>query len=181
MEDGKLLGKQITGLARESIRYYLQTGEILPCPLDLHPYLLQERRGVFVSLKKGETLRGCIGTFIPQQKNIAEEIIYNAVSAAIQDPRFPPVRKGELQQLRISVDILSEPERVRNLDELDPSRYGIIVESGWKKGLLLPDIEGVNSVEEQVRIASAKAGISPGQSVVIYRFTVDRFREEDYW
>lgn len=178
MREEERFRQDVLRLAREAIAYYLREGTYLPVPPDLHPRLYRERRGVFVSLKKGKALRGCIGTYLPQQANIAEEIIHNAVSAATQDPRFPPVTLEELQELSVSVDILSAPEPVRDLTELDPRKYGIIVESGWKRGLLLPDIEGVDTVEEQIRIASMKAGIAPREPIVVYRFTVERYKEK---
>ncbi len=127
------------------------------------------------ALKKRGQLRGCIGTFAPTQPNIAAEIIQNAVSAGTQDPRFPPVEPAELPELDISVDILSEPERVDGLADLDPKRYGVIVRRGRRSGLLLPDLEGVDRVEEQVAIAMQKAGISPAEEIELYRFSVTRY------
>lgn len=179
MKQNGELEKIIPSLARRAIEYYLKEGRYLSLPPGLPPYLINERRGVFVSLKKRGKLRGCIGTYIPQYENIAQEIIHNAVSAATQDPRFPPLGEEELPLLRVSVDILSYPEKVDSLEELDPKKYGVIVERGWKRGLLLPDIEGVDTVEEQIRIALAKAGISPREKFTIYRFTVDRYEEEN--
>ncbi|WP_017872536.1 AmmeMemoRadiSam system protein A [Candidatus Caldatribacterium saccharofermentans] len=177
MSEEERFREDVVWLAREAIAHYLKTGEYLPVPAHLHPRLYQERRGVFVSLKKGKALRGCIGTYLPQCANLAEEIVRNAVSAAIHDPRFPPVTLRELDELTISVDILSPPEMVQDYRALDPKKYGVIVESGWKRGLLLPDIEGVETVEEQIRIASAKAGIAPQEPVTVYRFTVERYKE----
>lgn len=134
------------------------------------------RAGVFVSLKKHGRLRGCIGTIAPTQNNIAEEIAENAISAAIRDPRFYPVNPEELPELDISVDILGDPEPVQGLDELDPHKYGVIVSAGGRRGLLLPDLEGIDTVEEQVAIARQKAGISPGEKVHLERFEVVRYR-----
>jgi AmmeMemoRadiSam system protein A len=136
---------------------------------------LQGRGAAFVSLKKRGDLRGCIGTFQPLYKSLADEIINNAVSAASRDPRFPPVGEEELDDLEISVDVLSEPEPVSDLACLDPRRYGVIVQAGRRIGLLLPDLEGVDSVDEQLQIARRKAGIGEGEAVQIYRFTVNRF------
>lgn len=133
------------------------------------------RAAAFVCLKKGGELRGCIGTFQPTQETLAEEIAANAVSAACRDPRFPPVTEQELASLDISVDVLSEPETVSDASELDPRRYGVIVKRGDRVGLLLPDLEGVDSVEQQLEIARNKAGISPHEPIHLYRFTVDRF------
>ncbi len=138
--------------------------------------LAERRAGVFVSLKKHGQLRGCIGTIAPTQNNIAEEIAENAISAAIRDPRFYPVEPEELPELDISVDILADPEPVRGTDELDPHKYGVIVSAGGRRGLLLPDLEGIDAVEEQVAIARQKAGISPGEKVRLERFEVVRYR-----
>jgi AmmeMemoRadiSam system protein A len=161
-------------LARQSLDHYLARRGTLPPPTDLSPELAG-KAGVFVSLKKHGQLRGCIGTFAPTQPNVAAEIIQNAVSAGTQDPRFPPVDAAELPELDISVDILSEPERADGLADLDPKRYGVIVRRGRRSGLLLPDLEGVDRVEEQVAIAMQKAGISPAEEIELYRFSVTRY------
>lgn len=162
-------------LAWETIKTYIRTGKVISPPEDL-PDELKGRRGVFVSLKKHGELRGCIGTFEPTQETIAHEIIQNAISSSTRDPRFPPLREEELQEITISVDILSPPEPVSSPCELDPKRYGVIVESGWRRGLLLPDLEGVDTVEEQLAIAKRKAGILEGEDVKLYRFEVKRFK-----
>ncbi|MCX7667320.1 MAG: AmmeMemoRadiSam system protein A [Atribacterota bacterium] len=176
--DWKSIAQEVVALARRAIEHYLKTGTHLPTPPSLSPVLLSTKGGVFVSLKKGKSLRGCIGTFLPQRENLAQEIIHNAVSAAVSDPRFLPVQQSELPEITISVDVLSPLELVQDKRLLDPRRYGVLVESGWKRGLLLPDLEGINTVEEQLRIAMGKAGITPHEPVTIYRFTVERFREE---
>ncbi len=137
---------------------------------------MMERAGVFVSLKVGGMLRGCIGTYEPAKANVAEEVITNAISSATRDPRFPPVTPGELADLDYSVDVLTTPEPVEGEAELDPKRYGLIVESGGRKGLLLPDLEGVDSVARQIEICRSKAGIMPHQPVQLYRFEVKRYR-----
>ena len=162
-------------LARNTIDAYVKTGKTISIP----SYLTDEMKGmagVFVSIKKHGDLRGCIGTFSPTQPNIAAEVIQNAISAATRDPRFPPITPEELDSLDISVDILTEPEKIASPDELDPKRYGVIVTKGWKKGLLLPDIEGVDTVEEQIYIAKRKAGISPDEEVELQRFEVKRYK-----
>jgi AmmeMemoRadiSam system protein A len=165
----------LVDLARRTIEHYVRTGRVLAPPEELPPEM-QGRAGVFVSIhKKDGSLRGCIGTFEPTQSNIALEIIQNAISAATRDPRFPPITEDELDDLQISVDVLSKPERVNSLEELDPKKYGVIVQSGWRRGLLLPDLEGVDTVEQQVAIAMRKAGIAPGEPVQLYRFTVKRY------
>ena len=162
-------------LARETIENYVKQGKIITPPKDLPEEMINQKAGVFVSLKKFGDLRGCIGTFMPTQENIAQEIIKNAISAAIDDPRFPPVTVSELEELSISVDVLSAPEEVKDTSQLDPKKYGVIVSSGYKKGLLLPDLEGVDTVEYQIDIAKRKAGIYPGEKVKLYRFEVKRY------
>jgi len=162
-------------LARETIENYVKQGKIITPPKDLPEEMINQKAGVFVSLKKFGDLRGCIGTFMPTQENIAQEIIKNAISAAIDDPRFSPVTVFELEDLSISVDVLSAPEEVKDTSQLDPKKYGVIVSSGYKKGLLLPDLEGVDTVEYQIDIAKRKAGIYPGEKVKLYRFEVKRY------
>ena len=162
-------------LARETIKNYIKHGKIITLPLDLPKEMINQKAGAFVSLKKYGELRGCIGTFMPTQKNIAQEIIKNAVSAAVEDPRFSPVNVSELEDLSISVDVLSVPEEIKDISQLDPKKYGVIVSSGYKKGLLLPDLEGVDTAEEQVDITKRKAGIYPGEKVKLYRFEVKRY------
>ncbi len=162
-------------LARETIENYIKQGKIITPPLGLPEEMINQKAGVFVSLKKKGNLRGCIGTFIPTQENIAQEIIKNAISAAVDDPRFSSVNVSELKDLSISVDVLSAPEEVKDISQLDPKKYGVIVSSGYKKGLLLPDLEGVDTVEYQMDIAKRKAGIYPGEKVKLYRFEVKRY------
>jgi AmmeMemoRadiSam system protein A len=163
----------IVKLAKEAVKSYVCHGEVFR-PKELTTEM-KSRAGVFVSIKKRGELRGCIGTFIPARQNIAEEIVTNAISAATQDPRFTPVEASELDDLEYSVDVLSEPEPVRGVEQLDPREYGVIVECGFRRGLLLPDLEGVDSVEEQIRICRAKAGISAEEPISLYRFRVERF------
>ncbi|MDD2555960.1 MAG: AmmeMemoRadiSam system protein A [Syntrophaceticus sp.] len=164
-------------LARESLEHYLSTGKLMSTP-DPLPRGMKEGAGVFVSLKKDGQLRGCIGTFAPVQENVASEIIHNAVAAGVEDPRFWPVQLEELSDIVFSVDVLTPFEKVDTKDELDPKRYGIIVKSksGERTGLLLPDLEGVDSVDEQISIASQKAGIFAGEPLDIYRFEVIRYQ-----
>ena len=162
-------------LAKETVESYIRQ-EKIPKPKELTPEM-RERAGVFVSIKKFGELRGCIGTFEPTKANVAEEIISNAISSATRDPRFPPVNAAELPHLSYSVDILTKPEPVEDQSQLDPKRYGAIVESGGRRGLLLPDLEGVNTVEEQIDICCRKAGISPQEPIKLYRFRVRRYSE----
>lgn len=160
-------------LARRAVERYILQGKIFkPRKLSAE---MKRRAGVFVSIKKHGELRGCIGTFVPTRANVAEEIVANAISSAMQDPRFMPVEPSELNDLEYSVDILSEPEPVPSIDQLDPRKYGVIVECGYRRGLLLPDLAGVDKVEEQIEICRAKAGISADEPIRLYRFRVERF------
>ena len=136
--------------------------------------LLTNRAGVFVTLKKDGMLRGCIGTIEPTQGNIALEIIENAISAGMKDPRFEPVEEEELPYLIYSVDVLMEPEPISSMEELDVEKYGVIVSKGFRRGLLLPNIEGVDTPQEQVKIALQKANISEYEDYKLERFEVIR-------
>jgi AmmeMemoRadiSam system protein A len=162
-------------LAKDTVELYIREHKVLPVHDDDLTPEMKVRSGVFVCLKIRGMLRGCIGTFQPAEKDVAAEIVRNAVSAATCDPRFACVRADELPDLEYSVDVLSDPEQVNSLSDLDPSRYGVIVKAGGRRGLLLPDLEGVDTVEEQVGIAMQKAGIPPGTSVTLFRFEVKRY------
>ncbi len=162
-------------LAKETVETYVKEGKVITPPDELIPEM-EETAGVFVSLHKSDELRGCIGTFEPVTKNVAEEIISNAVSSASRDPRFPTVAPEELGQLSYRVDVLTTPEPVASKEQLDPKKYGVIVESGFRRGLLLPDLEGVDSVDYQINICRQKAGIAPGEPVNLYRFEVKRYK-----
>ena len=168
----------LPALARAAVETFVRSEEVLSPPRSAQT-LLTTRAPCFVSLKtlSGE-LRGCIGTIEASRATLAEEIIANAISAATNDPRFDPVRPEELSNLRYSVDVLFPPEEAV-LEDLDPTAYGVIVEdkSGGRRGLLLPDIPGIDNAEHQVEIAARKAGIEPGEPVRLYRFKVERFRE----
>ncbi len=172
MTDGEL--HPVVKLARKAVESCVRDGTT-PEPEELTPEM-REQAGVFVSLHKHGKLRGCIGTFEPTAKNVADEIVANAVSSATGDPRFNPVDESELDELEYSVDILSRPEPVADIGELDHKEYGVIVESGSRRGLLLPDLEGVDSAEEQIAICRLKAGIGPDEPVDLYRFRVTRFK-----
>ncbi len=165
-------------LARECLEYYLKEGRLPEMPSSLPPEY-EDRAGVFVSLKKAGQLRGCIGTVEPVRENLAEEIAANAVGAAVRDPRFPPVSREELEGLTVSVDILGPMEPIKSENDLDPRQYGVLVRSGSRSGLLLPNLEGIETVEEQLDIARRKAAISPGTPVELYRFKVTRYGEHD--
>ena len=161
-------------LARASAEYYVKNGEVMPLPEDVAPELLNVRAGAFVSIHKFGALRGCIGTIASTQKNLALEIIENAVSAVSKDPRFQPVTEDELKYLDINVDVLGETEKISSPAELDVKKYGVIVQSGYKRGLLLPDLDGVDTVEQQISIARRKGGIAPDEEVDLFRFEVVR-------
>ncbi len=161
-------------LARESVETYLRERRIIRPPQDLPAELLSRRAGAFVSIHKQGKLRGCIGTTEAYRKNLASEIIENAISAATRDPRFSPITEEELPWLEISVDVLGEPEDIESEDDLDVKKYGVIVSCGRRRGLLLPDLEGVDSVEEQVAIARKKGGIQEREHYTLQRFTVVR-------
>jgi AmmeMemoRadiSam system protein A len=166
----------IVALARETVEKYVKEGKKTAPPKALAPEM-KEKAGVFVSIhKKNGDLRGCIGTFEPQQRNVAEEIIVNAISSATRDPRFDPVTPDELADLDYSVDVLTLPEPVDNIGALDAKKYGIIVVAGWRRGLLLPDLEGVDTPEEQIDICRQKGGIGPDEPVQLYRFEVKRYK-----
>ncbi len=161
-------------LARESLEYYIKHHKFLKTPDILISDLVNEQAGVFVSIHKNGNLRGCVGTINPITNCIASEIIQNAVSAGINDPRFSKVKKNELTHLQYKVDILFPPEPIESFSELDVKRYGVIVSSGYKSGLLLPNLEGVDTIEEQVNIAKQKAGILNGEAFKMKRFEVIR-------
>jgi AmmeMemoRadiSam system protein A len=161
-------------LAKRSVEGYVMNREKISAPSDLPPEM-SRKAGVFVCLKKKGDLRGCLGTFLPVEENVAVETISNAISAATKDPRFRPVTPEELPDLEYSVDLLSSPEKVTSPGELDPRKYGVIVVQGPRRGLLLPDLEGVDKVEDQLRIAKMKAGIRMDEEAEIFRFRVERF------
>jgi MEMO1 family protein len=173
------LAEALPALARRAVETFVRTGTQLPTPENA-PGTLSTRAPCFVSIKTGAgDLRGCIGTIEPLRQTLAEELITNAVHAATRDPRFEPVSVSELPDLVYSVDILQPPEPA-NFEDLDPAIYGVIVEdeSGLFRGLLLPDIPGVDTAAKQVEIAARKAGIAPETPLKLSRFRVDRFREK---
>jgi AmmeMemoRadiSam system protein B/AmmeMemoRadiSam system protein A len=160
-------------LAKDSVESYVKGRKVYQ-PNKITPEM-KDQAGVFVCLKKRGDLRGCIGTFEPTQDNIAQEIVANAISSSSRDPRFEAVRAEELTDLEYTVDVLTTPEEISGPEQLDPKRYGVIVEAGWRRGLLLPDLEGVDTVEYQLDIARQKGGIEPGEKVKLYRFEVKRY------
>lgn len=169
----------LPALARRAVETYVLKQSLYEPDIASLPSLLRQPSACFVSIKTLEhELRGCIGTITPTKETLAEEIVFNAVSAATRDPRFLPVSAEELTHLRYSVDVLGEPEPVR-FEDLDPAIYGVIVEdeTGSRRGLLLPDIAGVETAEQQVQIAARKAGLAPHKPHRLYRFRVRRFGE----
>lgn len=162
-------------LARKSLEGYIRDKRYIEIPEDLPQEMLKEKRGVFVSLKKNGDLRGCIGTTMPTTNNVAEEIVKNAVEAAVGDPRFTPVQEKELAEIVYSVDVLMPAEDAKR-EDLDPKKYGVIVKSGYKGALLLPDLEGIDTVEEQLDVVLRKAGINSGEQYSIQKFKVIRHK-----
>lgn len=170
-------GNPYTKLARANLDSYYNNGKTIELN-NIDETLLNDRKGVFVSLKINGDLRGCIGTINPTTNSVAEEIIRNSLSAALNDPRFSPVKKDELREIDISVDLLY-PAEPTTFEELDPKVYGVIVTGGNKRGLLLPNLEGVDTAKQQVEIAMEKAGLTTNDSISLERFKVERFKEVD--
>ena len=164
----------LASLAKKTVETFVREGKT-PQPEELTPEM-KEKAGVFVSIHKFGGLRGCIGTFEPQENNVAMETITNAISSATRDPRFPPIVPNELKDLSYSVDVLTAPEPIESKDQLDPEKYGVIVECGLRRGLLLPNLEGVDSVDHQIDICCQKAGIAPDEPIKLYRFEVKRYK-----
>lgn len=174
LEERKAKEDDFVKLARYSLETFVKTHKPAALPDDLPEELTNRRAGAFVSLHKNGNLRGCIGTIMATQSTLAEEILQNAISACSRDPRFDPVKLEELDDIEYSVDVLGEPERIFDTKSLDVKRYGVIVENGGRRGLLLPDLEGVDTVEEQIAISKRKAGIRPEEKVALWRFEVIR-------
>ena len=171
-------GAELPALARLTIETFITTGTVITPPENASD-LLSARAACFVTIKmRNGDLRGCIGTIEPVEDTLAEELISNAIKSATRDPRFPPLRANELPNLKYSVDVLSAPEPAQ-LEDLDPNQYGVIVEDegGTNRGLLLPHLEGVDTVAKQLEITYRKAGITPGTPVKLFRFRADRYSE----
>jgi len=165
----------LVSLAKQAVETYVRQDKTISPPPALTPEM-QAQAGVFVTLHKFGELRGCIGTLEPTTGNVATEIIQNAISSATRDPRFPPVAPNELEDLEYHVDVLTEPKPVKDKKKLDPKKYGVIVECGWRRGLLLPDLEGVDTVAHQIDICRRKAGIAPNEPIKLYCFEVKRYK-----
>lgn len=162
-------------LAIRSVEYFLKTGKPLPCP-DPLPKDLKQNAGTFVSIKKKGALRGCIGTMVPKYRNLAEEIIQNALRAANQDPRFDPVEKGELPDLTFSVDVLTPLEKIENIKEHDIKKFGLLVKGNGNQGLLLPDLDIIKSADHQLKVCLKKGGFKENDTYELFRFEVKRFK-----
>ena len=163
-------------LAEDTIDLYIRNAKKLKAPDSLPEEMMKTKAGAFVSIHKNGELRGCIGTILSTKKNVAEEIIANAISASTRDPRFHAITEDELSELEINVDVLGEPELIESPEELDVKRYGVIVSKGFRRGLLLPDLDGVDTVDEQIAIAMMKAGITDYEGITLHRFEVVRHK-----
>jgi len=174
LEQQRAKESYLVQVARESLTSYLNGRWKDPDGYEV-PKEFAGGAGAFVSLKKNGHLRGCIGTTAPTRTNVVQEVAYNAVSAGTRDPRFYPVRLDELDDITISVDVLMPPEPIESLQQLDVKKYGVIVRRGNRSGLLLPDLEGIDTPQQQVEIARQKAGIGPDEPVQLERFEVVRY------
>lgn len=162
-------------LAKLSVETFVKEKKIIEAPADLSQKFLEKKSGVFVTIEQNGQLRGCIGTYLPTRKNIAEEIIHNAIATATEDYRFGTIQEKELDSLSYVVYILSEPEPVKDTSELNPKKFGIIVKTASRCGLLLPDLADIDTLEEQISIACQKGDINPQEEKIsIYRFTVEK-------
>ena len=171
------MADEYTLLARASFESWTHEGLRIDAPESLPEDMVNRRAGCFVSLHIGDDLRGCIGTIAPTQPTLADEIIENAIAACSRDPRFPAVTPDELEHINCSVDVLSKAENISGPEDLDVKRYGVIVTNGFRRGLLLPDLDGVDTVEQQIAIAKQKAGMRITESCTIQRFEVIRHSE----
>ena len=162
-------------LAIRSVEHFIESGKPLPCPYPL-PKNLQQNAGTFVSIKKEGELRGCIGTMVPKYKNLAEEIIQNAVLAANQDQRFVPVEKRELPELTFSVDLLTPLKKIENLKGHDIKKFGLMVKGKEKQGLLLPNLDIIKSADQQLKVCLKKGGFKENDTYELFRFGVKRFK-----
>ncbi|MDP2820968.1 MAG: AmmeMemoRadiSam system protein A [bacterium] len=180
--ENKEISKTCLELARKSVENYLKEKTLLKIPEATPDFLLENKKGVFVSIfkKHNNELRGCIGTFKAIRENIAEEIIHNSLSSAFDDPRFLPLKNEELDEIYFEVSILEEPKPVKNFDELNPDIFGIIARSeNGKQALLLPDIKGITTKEEQLSAICQKAGINPEEEKInLLKFKIEKFSEQ---
>ncbi len=164
----------LPALAQAATEHFIKNQSPLPTPTDGLDNFRQQQAGVFVTLKREGELRGCVGTIQPVCENILEETIQNAISSATRDHRFSPVTADELSSIAYEVSVLHPPEHITSIEQLDANLYGVVVTAGEQRGLLLPDLEGVDTPEQQIQIAMRKAGIAPGSQISLYRFKVDK-------
>tara|TARA_B100000686_G_scaffold323941_1_gene379173 strand:+ start:347 stop:856 length:510 start_codon:yes stop_codon:yes gene_type:complete len=162
-------------LAIRSVEYFIETGKALPCPAHLPDFLRQSAAGTFVSIKKQGSLRGCIGTMKPKYKNLAEEVIQNALRSASEDPRFDPIQKKELPSLTFSVDVLQPLEKIENIKDHNIKQFGLVVRGKGKQGVLLPDLDIIKSADQQLKVCLNKGGFKSHDTYEIFRFKVKRF------
>jgi AmmeMemoRadiSam system protein A len=165
-------------LAKIALETFVSRGVVISPPYPL-PEAFNRKAGCFVTLMENGELRGCIGTIEPAYENLAQEIINNAIAAGTEDPRFPPVTVEELPLIDYTVEVLSPLQEVQDVSELDPKVWGLVVQSklrSYRKGVLLPDLEGVDTVEEQIRICRLKAGLTPNEPVKLYGFRTEKYR-----
>lgn len=175
-----MLPTDLVSLARLTVETFVRTGQTYLPPPEALPEFRPRQAGVFVTLTAQQALRGCIGTIGPTQSDIVTETITNAISAATRDPRFAPVTRAELPELSYEVSVLHAPEAIHDLNQLDPSRYGVIVTAPQgRRGLLLPGLEQIDDAETQVLHAMYKGGIRPGEAIQLYRFQVDKYGENE--
>ncbi|MFH1780740.1 MAG: AmmeMemoRadiSam system protein A [Candidatus Nealsonbacteria bacterium] len=165
-------------LAKEAVESYIRENKAISPSKNL-PQEFKKKAGVFVTIMQGKALKGCIGTYLPTQDNIAEEIIQNAIAAATEDYRFDPIQEQDLDFLNYSVYILEAPVIIKDRNELNPRKFGIIVKTAKKSGLLLPDLEGVDTIDQQLSIACQKGDINPEKEhVAIYKFIAEKYEED---
>jgi AmmeMemoRadiSam system protein A len=166
-----------TKLAKLAVDKHIKEGKTVNPPKGLPSYFFLRKAGSFITIEQNGKLRGCIGTYLPTKKNIAEEIIQNAISAATQDFRFSQIKNGDLEQLSYSVYILDKLKKIKDISELDPIKYGILVKSDkGKTGLLLPNLEGLNTPEKQYGAVCDKCGIILGEEeTILYRFKAKKY------
>ena len=161
-------------LAIRSVEHFIETGKPLPCPTHL-PDFLRQSAGTFVSINKQGSLRGCIGTMTPKYKNLAEEVIQNALRSASEDPRFDPIQKKELPSLTFSVDVLQPLEKIENIKDHNIKQFGLVVRGKGKQGVLLPDLDIIKSADQQLKVCLNKGGYKSHDTYEIFRFEVKRF------
>jgi len=169
----------LVALAQKAVETYINTGKIIKAEDNLIKEFSERKAGVFITIEKNQDLRGCIGTYLPTRDNIIEEVIQSAISAAVEDYRFGPIQKQELPFLSYTVSILEKPELIKNKKELDPKEYGIIIKTlnyPPKSALLLPDLEGIDTIEKQISITCQKGEINPlEEELIIYKFRIKKY------